>query len=243
MIITIDTKTITFFQKTLIDWFKKHGRDLPWRKTRNPYHILVSELMLQQTQVIRVEKEFYSQFLKKFPSFQALAKAEEEEVIESWEGLGYYNRARNLHKIAKIIVSEYDGRIPADYKKILELPGIGQYTAGAILSFAFELDFPIVDTNVDRIIKRVFLHNHKITSPAKLEKIIWDISEQLLIKNNAWTFNQAILDFGALICIAIKPRCNKCPMRPICQFFQAKISKKDSIMYWVNSDKNRSRKE
>ena len=180
MQIDIDPKKIKFFQETLINWFKKHGRDLPWRKTRNPYHILVSELMLQQTQVIRVEKEYYYQFLKKFPTVEKLAKATEEEVVAAWEGLGYYNRAKNLHKIAKSIMSEYEGKIPVDYKQIIELPGIGQYTAGAILSFAFELDYPIVDTNVDRIIKRIFLHNHKITSPAKLEKLIWEISEKIL---------------------------------------------------------------
>ncbi|NVM30421.1 MAG: A/G-specific adenine glycosylase [Candidatus Helarchaeota archaeon] len=217
----------------MVKWFKKHGRDLPWRKTRNPYHVLVSELMLQQTQVVRVEKEYYHQFLERFPSFEDLAKAEEEEVIEAWEGLGYYNRAKNLYKIAKIMIADYRGKFPTDYKQILELPGIGKYTAGAILSFAFELDYPIVDTNVERIIKRVFLHNHKITSSAKLEKEIWNISENLLLKGDAWTFNQAILDFGALICIAIKPKCNKCPIRPICKYFQAKISKKDSIVYWM----------
>ncbi len=231
----IDPKKLKPFQETLLKWFKKYGRDLPWRKTRKPYYILVSELMLQQTQVVRVEKEYYHQFLKKFPTFQMLAEASEEEVIKAWEGLGYYNRAKNLHKIAKIVMSDYEGTFPKDYKQILELPGIGEYTAGAILSFAFELDYPIVDTNVDRIIKRVFLHNHKITSPAKLNKEIWNISEQILLKGNAWTFNQAILDFGALICIAIKPKCNKCPMRPICKFFQAKISKKDSIVYWMKS--------
>ena len=236
MQIQIDPETIKFFQEALVKWFKKHGRDLPWRKTRNPYHVLVSELMLQQTQVVRVEKEYYIQFLEKYPSFEALANADEEDVLAAWGGLGYYNRAKNLHKIAKIVVSEFSGKFPADYDKILDFPGIGQYTAGAILSFAFELDFPIVDTNVDRIIKRIFLQDHKISTPAKLERTIWQISKEILIKGNAWVFNQAILDFGALICIAIKPKCNKCPMRPICQFFQAKISKKDSIVYWMKSN-------
>ncbi len=236
MDIEIDPQTINTFQTTLIEWFEKFGRDLPWRKTRNPYHILVSELMLQQTQVVRVEKEYYTQFLDKFPSLQILADAEEEDVVNAWEGLGYYNRAKNLHKIAQIIISEYHGEFPRDYDRILELPGIGKYTAGAILSFAFELDFPIVDTNVERIIKRIFLYKHKISSPAQLDRKIWEVSEALLIKGNAWTFNQAILDFGALICIALKPRCNKCPMRPICKYFQTKISKKDSILYWTKKD-------
>jgi A/G-specific adenine glycosylase len=235
---SLDPARVQIFQKTLLEWFQKHGRDLPWRKTRNPYHILVSELMLQQTQVVRVEKEYYHHFLEKFPTFEALAEACEEEVIAAWEGLGYYNRAKNLHKIAQIIVSDYAGKFPEDYERILELPGIGKYTAGAVLSFAFERDYPIVDTNVERIIKRVFLYRHKISSPAKLDRTIWEISESILLKGNAWTFNQAILDFGALICIAQKPRCAKCPMRPICQYFQAKISKKDSIMFWLDSDTN-----
>ncbi len=237
MEVILDPNDIKFFQKTLIEWFQKHGRDLPWRKTRNPYKILISELMLQQTQVIRVEKQFYHQFLAKFPSFEALAQATEEEIVEAWEGLGYYNRARNLHKLAKIIVSEYGGAFPTDYDQILQLPGIGRYTAGALLSFAFNRDYPIVDTNVDRIIQRVFLHQHKIPSPTKREKTIWEISEKLLLKGNAWTYNQAILDFGALICIAQKPRCSKCPMRPICQYYIAKVGKKDSIVYWIKSDR------
>ena len=235
MPVPIDQETVIFFQNTLINWFNKHGRDLPWRRTRDPYHILVSELMLQQTQVIRVEKEYYHQFLKKFPTIQDLARAKEEEIIAAWEGLGYYNRAKNLYKIANIVVSEYNGVFPSNFDQILELPGIGKYTAGAILSFAFEKPYPIVDTNVDRIIKRVFLYHHAIPSPAKLNKKIWEISELILLKSDPFTFNQAILDLGALICIAQKPRCAKCPMRPICQFYQSKISKKDSIMFWVKS--------
>ena len=229
----IAPKNVEFFQTTLIEWFKKYGRDLPWRKTRNPYHILVSELMLQQTQVIRVEKEYYHQFLGKYPSFEALAKANEDEVLNAWEGLEYYNRAKNLYKIANIVVSQYNGKFPTEFEQVRELPGIGRYSAGAILSFAFNLPYPIVDTNVERIIKRIFLHQHKISSPAQLEKTIWEISESLLLKSDPWTFNQAILDFGALICIAQRPRCAKCPMRVICKYYQTKISKKDSIIYWM----------
>lgn len=233
---SVNPQNIEFFQQTLINWFQKHGRDLPWRKTRDPYHILVSEFMLQQTQVIRVAQDYFYQFLERFPSIQALADAEESVVLEAWAGLGYYNRAKNLHKIAKTIMSEFQGEFPKEYDKILNLPGIGKYTAGAILSFAFNLDFPIVDTNVQRILKRVFLQNLKEKSPTKRENIFWDLSEKLLLKGDAWTFNQAILDLGALICIAQKPRCAKCPMRPICQYYQNKISKKDSILYWTKSN-------
>jgi A/G-specific adenine glycosylase len=235
MNVPIEQEKIEFFQSALIQWFKKYGRDLPWRKTRNPYHILISELMLQQTQVVRVAKDYFHQFLQKFPSIQDLAHASEAEVLKAWEGLGYYNRAKNLHKIAQIIVSKYNGKFPEEYDQIMELPGIGKYTAGAILSFAFERDFPIVDTNVERIIRRIFLHNFKISSPAKKEKIIWQISEMLLLREDPWSFNQAILDLGALICIAQKPHCAKCPMRPICQYYQTKISKKDSILFWTKS--------
>lgn len=235
MQVDIDPEQIKTFQTALLAWFKKYGRDLPWRKTRNPYHILVSELMLQQTQVARVEKDYYHQFLQQFPTIEVLARASEEEVIAAWQGLGYYNRAKNLHSIAKIIVIDYKGEFPSDHETLRNLPGIGPYTAGAILSFAFESDYPIVDTNVERIVKRVFLHNHKIKVPAQLDKTIWHISEKILLKGEAWTFNQAILDFGALICTAIKPKCSKCPMKSICKYFQAKISKKDSIIYWLQS--------
>ncbi|MHA1263939.1 MAG: A/G-specific adenine glycosylase [Candidatus Helarchaeota archaeon] len=232
----IASTTIKFFQQKLIEWYKRNGRDLPWRRTRDPYHILVSEFMLQQTQVVRVEKEFYSQFLEKFPSFEKLTAATEEEVLEAWKGLGYYNRARNLHKIAKIITTQYQGKLPSDFEIIQGLPGVGRYTAGAILSFAFELDFPIVDTNVERIVRRVFLFGYKIASKGNLEKKIWKISEKILHREDPFTFNQAILDFGALICKAQKPYCSKCPMRSICLYFQAKISKKDSIYYWIKRE-------
>jgi len=232
---SIDPQTIEFFQQALIQWFQKHGRDLPWRKTRDPYHILVSEFMLQQTQVIRVAQDYFFQFLERFPSIQALADADEASVLEAWAGLGYYNRAKNLHKIAKIIMSDFQGEFPKEYDQILNLPGIGKYTAGAILSFAFNLDFPIVDTNVQRILKRNFLQELKEKSPTKRENIIWNLSEKVLLKGDAWTFNQAILDLGALLCIAQKPRCSKCPMRPICQYYQKKISKPDSILYWTRN--------
>jgi A/G-specific adenine glycosylase len=235
MSVPADPKKMEFFQHALIHWFKKHGRDLPWRKTRDPYHILVSEFMLQQTQVVRVAQDYFHQFLARFPSVQALAAAEEATVLEAWAGLGYYNRAKNLHKLAKIIVSEFKGEFPQEYDQILNLPGIGRYTAGAILSFAFNRDFPIVDTNVHRILKRVFLQDRKDLSPTQLEKVIWALSEQLLVKGDAWTFNQAILDLGALICIAQKPRCAKCPMHSICQYYQNKISKPNSILYWAKS--------
>jgi len=230
---SIAPQTIEFFQQTLIKWFQKHGRDLPWRRTRDPYHILVSEFMLQQTQVIRVAQDYFYQFLERFPSIQALADADETTVLEAWAGLGYYNRAKNLHKIAKIIMSEFQGEFPTDYDQILNLPGIGKYTAGAILSFAFNRDFPIVDTNVQRILNRVFLQDLKETSPTKRENIIWELAEKVLLKGDAWTFNQAILDLGALLCIAQKPRCAKCPMRPICQYYQIRISKPDNILYWT----------
>jgi len=207
------------FQKQLVDWFKQNGRDLPWRKTRDPYAILVSELMLQQTQVDRVAKDYYHQFLARFPTFESIAQAQEEEVIQKWEGLGYYNRAKNLHKLAKEIMEKYHGKFPHTREEILALPGIGEYTAGAVMTFALNLKAPIVDTNVDRVYTRVFLHPpNKLTENQK-SKILWLLAEQLLPDSEYWEFNQGIMDLGAMICKTPVPVCHNCPMRSICQYY------------------------
>lgn len=167
------------FQTRLVSWFEQYGRDLPWRHTRDPYKILVSELMLQQTQVDRVIG-FYAKFLAKFPTLKSIADASEEDVLAMWEGLGYYNRARNLKKTAQMIMTEYNGVFPKEKENILNLPGIGEYTAGAVMTFAFELRAPIVDTNVDRAIGRVFLNPSAKITPRTKEKILWLLSETLL---------------------------------------------------------------
>lgn len=204
----------------MLDWFEKNGRDLPWRKTRDPYKILLSELMLQQTQVDRV-KEFYRKFLNRFPDFQSVAEADEKEILEYWEGLGYYNRARNLQKTAKLIVEKYKNQFPTDKDAILALPGLGKYTVGAVMTFALNIRQPIVDTNVDRVISRVFLPKKLLDQIGKTEysKILWLLSERLLPDENFWEFNQGIMDFGAIQCTALKPRCKSCPFSSFCRYY------------------------
>jgi A/G-specific adenine glycosylase len=205
------------FQQGLLSWFQLKGRDLPWRKTRDPYKILLSELMLQQTQVDRVIG-FYHKFLERFPDFQSVAEAKEEEIIEYWGGLGYYNRARNLQKTAQIIVNEYNNEFPREKENILALPGLGEYTVGAVMSFALDIRAPIVDTNVERVFSRVFIASKylQVYSPTEKSKIMWMISDFLLPKIHYWEFNQGIMDFGATQCTHLKPKCNSCPFSSFC---------------------------
>jgi A/G-specific adenine glycosylase len=215
------------FVTHLLAWFEAHGRDLPWRQTRDPYAILVSELMLQQTQVSRI-LEYYPRFLAQFPDFASLANATEEEVVAAWEGLGYYNRARNFRKLAIEITEKFGGIFPQEKDTIEALPGIGKYTAGAVQTFALGIRAPIVDTNVNRVLSRVFL-TAKEASQAKnaMEKIMWVLSEALLPEDRFWDFNQGIMDFGAMQCMP-KPRCNTCPMKPICRYY-----KRNSLLRFV----------
>lgn len=209
------------FQEGLLNWFEKHARDLPWRKTRDPYRILLSELMLQQTQVDRVI-DFYEKFLSRFPDFQSVANAEEAEILKYWEGLGYYNRARNLQKTAKEVQEEYEGKFPTKKEDVLALPGIGEYTAGAVMTFALNLREPIVDTNVNRVLGRVFLQKEKNLTEGDRNKILWRLSEWLLPFEKYWEFNQAIMDFGALHCKPEKPKCSSCPFRGFCTFYSSR---------------------
>jgi A/G-specific adenine glycosylase len=199
------------FTRKLLAWYKRNGRDLPWRDTRNPYAILVSEIMLQQTQVSRV-LEYYPRFMTRFPTIAALARARPKAVMEQWEGLGYYARARNLHRLAKQ-VAETGNEIPDDPEELRTLPGVGRYTAGAVACFAYEKPVPAVDTNVRRVLGRVFL------GEARREKDIWPIATSLVPRNGerAWRFNQALMELGALVCTARKPRCPECPVRSDCR--------------------------
>lgn len=203
------------FRRRLLRWFRRHGRDLPWRRTRDPYHVLVSEFMLQQTQVSRVE-EFYGRFLESYPTIQDLAKAPPAAVRESWNGLGYYRRAANLHNLARAVVSERGGVIPSDPAELVTLPGVGRYTAGAVASFAFEEAAAAVDTNVARVLRRVF---HPRARGAAGERKLWATAAALLPRrgSSAWAFNQAIMELGALICTARTARCSDCPVRSLCR--------------------------
>jgi A/G-specific adenine glycosylase len=206
---------IAAFRRRLLRWFRRHGRDLPWRRTRDPYRIVVSEFMLQQTQVSRVEP-YYERFLLRYPSLEALAAAPAARVRESWEGLGYYRRAVNLHRLAKEVVRTRAGIIPADPLELRQLPGIGRYTAGAVASFAFERATPAVDTNVGRVLRRVFHPG----MPAKHSgRMTWETAERVIPRRGktAWAFNQAIMELGALVCTARAARCGRCPVRPVCR--------------------------
>lgn len=203
------------FRHALLGWFRRHGRDLPWRRTRNPYQVAVSEFMLQQTQVARVEA-YYHRFLATFPTLEALAGAGAAAVREAWDGLGYYQRAANLHSLARTVVQELGGAMPSDPAALQSLPGVGRYTAGAIASFAFERRAAAVDTNVERVIRRAF--HPRLGSSARDRDRLWATAEALLPRTGraAWAFNQGIMELGALVCTARSPRCGVCPVRDEC---------------------------
>jgi A/G-specific adenine glycosylase len=202
------------FKRALLRWFRANGRDLPWRATRDPYHVLVSEFMLQQTQVNRV-RDYYGRFLTRFDSVERLARAHPAAVREAWEGLGYYRRAENLHRLARTVVRDHAGEIPSDPEVLRTLPGIGRYTAGAVATFAFERRAAAVDTNVARVLARVF---HGGRRPA--ERQLWALAERMLPRRRrvAWEFNQALMDLGATICVARVPKCADCPVRTACRY-------------------------
>jgi A/G-specific adenine glycosylase len=203
------------FRRRLLRWFRHHGRDLPWRRTRDPYHIVVSEFMLQQTQVSRVVG-YYGRFLQRYPTIQSLASASPRTVRESWEGLGYYRRAANLHRLARAVVRELDGRIPSDPAELRRLPGVGRYTAGAVATFAFERSTAAVDTNVARVLQRVF---HPRLQGPTVNRKLWSTAEQIVPRQGrtAWSFNQALMELGALVCTAREARCGICPVQAVCK--------------------------
>jgi len=210
------------FRRALLAWYGVHGRDLPWRRTSDPYHILVSEVMLQQTQVDRVLPK-YHEWLDKYPSLDALAAAPEHDVDRTWRPLGYNIRPRRLHAIARESVARYGGELPADADTLLSFKGIGAYTAGAIRSFAFGQRAAILDTNVARVLFRVFVGrgDAKAGAPTAhaMRKHLWAVSEALVPRKRVFDFNQALMDLGALVCVARKPRCLVCPMKKLCRTY------------------------
>jgi A/G-specific adenine glycosylase len=205
------------FRRRLLAWYKLNGRDLPWRHTNDPYHILVSEVMLQQTQVDRVLPK-YHEWLQKYPSFEALASAREKDVTTTWRPLGYNIRPRRLHAIARESVARYGGQLPSDENTLLSFKGIGAYTAGAIRSFAFGQRAAILDTNVARVLFRIFIAKGDAKAHA-MKRQLWTLSETLVPRKNVFDFNQALMDFGATICVARKPKCSACPMNAFCRSF------------------------
>ncbi len=213
------------FVEKLLDWFSINGRKLPWRETRDPYRILVSEIMLQQTNV-EIVIPIYIEFLKKFPTIEILAKAKIEDVRSITDQLGYKKRGKYLHDIAKQIIHKYKD-FPSNLDTLLDLKGIGRYTAGAILSFAFEIDdtsAALVDVNVERVFSRIF-GLWQLKKNAKFNKQIWQIAESYVQGGNVWSKNQAIMDLGAIICKAKQPSCYICPVNPFCKYYQSEMPK------------------
>ncbi len=216
-------RTAQAFTRKLLAWYRRAARDLPWRRTRDPYRVLVSEFMLQQTQVSRVA-EFYPRFLERFPDLDTLARAPARQVREAWDGLGYYARARNLHALARQVAGrgaagEGAAKLPEDPEELIKLPGVGLYTAGAVASFAYEKPVPAVDTNVARVIRRVFVGDDRQRLSGNRQRLIWSIAQALVPRDGkrAWKFNQAIMELGAVICVARKPKCPECPVRQGCR--------------------------
>ena len=205
------------FRRKLLSWYRANGRSLPWRTTSDPYHILVSEVMLQQTQVDRVLPK-YHEWLAKYPSFEALAAADETDVSDTWRPLGYNIRPRRLHSIARESVEKYGGALPSDAETLLSFKGIGAYTAGAIRSFAFRQRAAILDTNVARVLFRVFVGRGEPKAHA-MKRHLWDVSRAVLPHRHVFDFNQALMDFGATLCTARKPACLICPMSAGCRAY------------------------
>ena len=205
------------FRQRLLTWYRRHGRDLPWRNTTDPYHILVSEIMLQQTQVDRVLPKYLA-WIEKYPSLSSLATAPEHEVTSEWYPLGYNIRPRRLQSIAREAVAKYGGRLPDDEQTLRSFKGIGAYTSGAIRSFAFRQRAAILDTNVARVLHRVFVSQGDPKSHA-MKKHLWAVSEALVPVRHVFDFNQALMDFGATVCVARNPKCLVCPMSKDCRAY------------------------
>jgi A/G-specific adenine glycosylase len=203
------------FRFTLLAWFRKNGRDLPWRQTRDPYAILVSEFMLQQTQVATV-LPYYERWLRRFPDFPTLAKATESQVLHAWQGLGYYARVRNLHAAAKTVTRKFGSKLPANLELMSALPGIGKYTAGAVATFAFNRPVPIVEANIARVLARLTNLQTPIDSSDGRNEL-WRRASALIPTRGARDYNSALIDLGALVCLPRQPRCQSCPVTRFCR--------------------------
>lgn len=208
------------FRRRLLGWYKRNGRDLPWRQTQDPYRILVSEVMLQQTQVDRVIPK-YNEWIKKFPTLQSLAKTTVDKAARAWYPLGYNVRPKRLHAIAREVVAVHNGKLPSDESTLRSFKGLGKYTVGAIRSFAFGQRTPIVDTNVARVLFRIFINKGDPKSH-KIKQKLWILSATLLPRRNVFDFNQALMDFGALLCLPRQPKCQICTMKKICKAYPFK---------------------
>jgi A/G-specific adenine glycosylase len=213
--IDISQKNVSAFRRGLLKWYRGHGRDLPWRHTRDPYAILVSEFMLQQTQVATVLR-YYKDWLRRFPSFAALASAKQDNVLHAWQGLGYYARARHLHATAKLVSDRHGGRFPRSIEQAQRLPGIGKYTAHAAATFAYDQAVPIVEANIARVLSRLFDLRLPIDS-SRGKTCLWQNAAALIPKARPGIYNSALLDLGALVCLPCAPKCAICPVKKFCR--------------------------
>ena len=210
------------FQLTLLNWFFKNQRTLPWRKTYTPYEVWISEIMMQQTQVERAV-DHYKIWMQRFPNIDAITGSSENEILQYWEGLGYYSRAKNIYKCAQKLTREHNSRIPKNHQVLLKLPGIGPYTAGAIMSIGFNEEYPAVDANVMRVFSRLFNINSPI-GDSRSRTVIQSKARHLIPMGNARYFNQAIMELGALICTPSRPQCKQCPVNSECVCFKLGIT-------------------
>ena len=225
------------FAPKILNWYYKHQRDLPWRETREPYKVWLSEIILQQTRVAQ-GMPYYYRFVKAFPAVDDLARAPEEEVLKLWQGLGYYSRARNLHATAKIVAEDFDGKFPETYKGLKSLKGVGDYTASAIASFCFDVPEPVVDGNVYRVLSRYFGVGTPINSTQGV-KYFKELAREVMDADNIRDYNQGIMEFGAIQCAPKKPYCLLCPLQDSC--VALKENKVDQLPVKLGKTKVRSR--
>ena len=204
------------FQQAVIAWFEREGRDYPWRRTQQPYAILVSEMMLQQTQIATVlGKRYFENWLEQFPTVEALAKADEATLLRAWEGLGYYRRARNLQRAAQVVLQEHGGVFPSSVAELERLPGVGRYTAGAVATFAFDAPQPIIDANIARVLARLCNYREEIDTSAG-QAYLWDIATRLVPSQQARSYNSGLMELGQRLCTPRAPQCLLCPVRTHC---------------------------
>ncbi|MFO0975173.1 MAG: A/G-specific adenine glycosylase [Planctomycetaceae bacterium] len=210
-----DAESRSAFRKAVLRWYDKNGRHLPWRESADPYRIWLSEIMLQQTTVAAVVP-YFEKFAAQCPDVAALAATPLDRVLRLWEGLGYYSRARNLHRAAQVVMSDHDGELPRSVEALQSLPGIGRYTAGAIASFAFNLPAPIVEANTERLYARLIGLQDDVRSSSS-QKLLWQYADQIVPAKRAGDFNQALMDIGAQVCTPTNPKCDECPLQRWCQ--------------------------
>jgi A/G-specific adenine glycosylase len=208
-------RTRSALRRRLIAWYDRHGRDMPWRRTRNPYPVWLSEIMLQQTQVATA-RPYYDAFLERFPTLAALAGAKPSDVLASWAGLGYYRRARHLHEAARTVVRDHDGRVPDEPEAFGALPGVGRYTTAAVLSICFDRPLAVLDGNVARVLSRLYALPYAIRNPRGAKRL-WAEAEALVPMRRPGDWNQAMMELGATICTPRAPACGRCPVRTLCR--------------------------